>query len=294
MSPNTLLRVRPTILLFGDSITEFAFGANGEVGWASLLSSAYSRRADVLSRGFSGYNTKHALGVLQSTLFGKQQDCCNDESKKRKIGGTPNEEGNDVQQVETTVPMLFCTVFFGANDASLPTARQHLPLDEYDTNIRRIINAIREKTHAAHSAGTGGGRSDGDTKTPIILFTPTPVSSKAWDYYCTVSSPRPLSPRSNERSQEYGLKIKEIGKDMGCAVVDAFSLLGGNECEEQYKQYLTDGLHLNGEGNKIIFNGLMDVLRENHKHILPMEYDNSKSDGSFGIPFEEKMWSELC
>lgn len=47
--------LRPSIVLFGDSITQYAFGEGSVcVGWASLLASAYQRRADVLSRGYSG------------------------------------------------------------------------------------------------------------------------------------------------------------------------------------------------------------------------------------------------
>jgi len=113
------LRIRPTILLFGDSITEFGFGVDGKIGWASLLASTYSRRADVLNRGFSGYNTHHALGVLPSIL------------------GHPTNEDN------AKIPLLFCTVFFGANDCSMPTARQHLDIDSYDQNIRNIISNLR-------------------------------------------------------------------------------------------------------------------------------------------------------
>ncbi len=52
----TSLKLRPAIVLFGDSITQQGFGLNGHVGWASLLANDYIRRADVLNRGFSGYN----------------------------------------------------------------------------------------------------------------------------------------------------------------------------------------------------------------------------------------------
>jgi len=39
------LRIRPAIVLFGDSITQQGFGVEGKIGWASLLASDYSRRA---------------------------------------------------------------------------------------------------------------------------------------------------------------------------------------------------------------------------------------------------------
>lgn len=108
------LRIRPAIVLFGDSITQQGFGWEGASGWVSLLSSAYSRRADVLNRGFSGYNTRHALDILP------------------RIFGEPSQEG-----------VLFCTVFFGANDAALPGERQHVPLDEYGENLGKIVTSIR-------------------------------------------------------------------------------------------------------------------------------------------------------
>ena len=111
------VRIRPAIVLFGDSITQQGFGVDGKVGWASLLASDYSRRADVLNRGFSGYNTKMAIDLLPSIFPGASDD---------------KENG-----------ILFCTIFFGANDAALPGERQHVPIDDYAKNLGTIISSIR-------------------------------------------------------------------------------------------------------------------------------------------------------
>ena len=111
------LKFRPAVVLFGDSITQQGFGQNGHVGWASLLANDYTRRADVLNRGFSGYNTRHCLELVPR-LFG---------------------EGN----------ILFCTVLLGANDAALPGERQHVPMDEYKRNIGKIVTSIRQETKNA-------------------------------------------------------------------------------------------------------------------------------------------------
>jgi len=254
------LRSLPNILLFGDSLTEFGFGQNGQVGWASLLASTYSRRADVVSRGFSGYNTEHALSVLPSIL-GSSDD-------------------GSAQYPTSRVPLLFSIVFFGANDASLPTARQHLPLEDYCKNMREIITTIRSHV-------------DGETnqqQTPIILFTPPPVSPKAWDHFCTVTSPRPLSPRSNAQCKLYGTKLKEIGREMDCSVVDTYQLLGGSD-EEVYKRHLVDGIHLNGEGNRLVYDGLMEVIKMKlgDRGVLPLE-----EGGDSGVPLDQKLWSEMC
>jgi len=34
-----MIRIRPSIVLFGDSLTQEAFGLDGQSGWASMLAS---------------------------------------------------------------------------------------------------------------------------------------------------------------------------------------------------------------------------------------------------------------
>ena len=43
---------KPMMVLIGDSMTEYGFQAPH--GWALQLSAAYSRRADIINRGFGG------------------------------------------------------------------------------------------------------------------------------------------------------------------------------------------------------------------------------------------------
>lgn len=109
------IRLHPVILLLGDSLTQQGFGVNGGVGWASLLSRAYTRRADVLNRGYSGYNSRHAKSILKESIL------------------------PSIQQEH----VLFCTVFLGTNDAALPGERQHVPLDEYEQNLESIVKQVR-------------------------------------------------------------------------------------------------------------------------------------------------------
>jgi len=107
-----------------------------------------------------------------------------------------------------------------------------------------------------------------------------------------VIAPRPLSPRSNENAKLYGARVLQLAKELDCAVVDTFNILGGNheEGEKFYGKYLTDGLHLNEEGNRLVYRGIMDALKSksDYAHLLP-----STEDGGT-VPLEEKLWSELC
>ena len=91
--------LRPQFVLFGDSITQRSFAPGG---WASALADAYQRRVDVLNRGYSGYNTRWALPLLDHIF--------------------PAAAGN-------TTNVQLATVFFGANDAALPDRPSYVPIN---------------------------------------------------------------------------------------------------------------------------------------------------------------------
>ncbi|KAL2622658.1 hypothetical protein R1flu_002863 [Riccia fluitans] len=106
---------RPQFILFGDSITQRSFDISG---WGASLANRYARKADVILRGYSGYNTRWALFMLDR-LF----------------------------PIGSSNPPLLVTVFFGANDAALPdrgSKRQHVPLSEYKDNLRRIVVHLKK------------------------------------------------------------------------------------------------------------------------------------------------------
>jgi lysophospholipase L1-like esterase len=106
------------IVLFGDSITQQSFSPGG---FGVTLADRYQRRADVLNRGFSGYNTRWALEMLPLLRDSTCSSTC------------------------------FVTVFFGANDASLieQNPRQHVPIEEYGANLKQIVKQLRSNCPAA-------------------------------------------------------------------------------------------------------------------------------------------------
>ncbi|XP_058771496.1 GDSL esterase/lipase At5g45920-like [Vicia villosa] len=113
--------MRPKIYLFGDSITEdsFEFG-----GWGASVAHHFSRTVDVVLRGYSGYNTRWALKVLER-VFSESQES----------------------------DPIAVTVFFGANDACLPdrySAFQHVPLDEFKENLRSIVSFFKKRWPTTH------------------------------------------------------------------------------------------------------------------------------------------------
>ncbi|KAJ3697051.1 hypothetical protein LUZ61_000756 [Rhynchospora tenuis] len=113
--------VRPVIVLFGSSIVQFSFG---DGGWGAILAHHYSRQADVVLRGYGGWNSRQALQVL-TTVFPK----------------------------DAPVQPSLVIVYFGGNDSSIPlpndSSSPHVPLSEYKENMREIglyIRSLSEMT----------------------------------------------------------------------------------------------------------------------------------------------------
>jgi lysophospholipase L1-like esterase len=233
------MHTRSSILIFGDSITQFGFGEGSvRFGWASLLSSAYQRRADVLNRGFSGYNTQHALELVPR-VFGSVNN---------------NFEPNH----------LFITVFFGANDAAIPGERQHVPLKEYGENLTKIIQAIRKETKSDSSS----------ENLPIIIMTPPPIDEEAWKAYLQLFD---HYDRKNDVAREYGLEAKRVAKELNCSILDTWEVLGGNTGD--HGKHLCDGLHLSESGNELIFDGLMKLIKTDYPHLAPQEMVDGEYQG---------------
>jgi lysophospholipase L1-like esterase len=287
------LPLRPVILLFGDSITQQGFGWEGtSVGWVSLLSRDYSRRADVLNRGFSGYNTNHALQVLPTIVSGAQAAAA------------------AAQEV------LFATVFFGANDAALPGELQHVPLEEYGQNLAAIVDLMRtanlqrqpsmmntattttadEIVESTEQQSCPSSSSSQNQELPIILFTPPPVDIVAWNKERGLpkkNNKKPNNDRANSNAKKYGDVVKGVGNETNCPVLDVFDLLGGNGPVEEYGTHLRDGLHLSESGNVLVYKGLMKLLQNEYPHLLPMN-DGQGKYGKVGIPLDGTLWREWC
>lgn len=220
---------RPSIVLFGDSLTQRSFGedSTNNVGWASLLAAAYARRADVKNRGFGGHNTHHALHHVWPDIV---------------------EEAYHHQEV------LFGTLFWGANDAVLPgngtndINNQHVPLEEYRDNLLQLIANIQKLQPTM----------------PLFLFTPPPVNEK-------VVGEGP-NRRSNQVTKRYGEVAQEIAAQKQLPLLDTWQLLEGNNQTALMQYLLTDGLHLNEQGNRKIYQGLMDLLHRESPHIAPKTF----------------------
>lgn len=97
------------IICFGDTVTEMGLVVESR-GFVARLAERYTRRADVLARGFSGYTTREALTVLDEAVLAEHPH--------------------------------IVIVHFGGNDSVTANQMTHVPLDEFKNNLTKIATEI--------------------------------------------------------------------------------------------------------------------------------------------------------
>ncbi|KAM0035098.1 putative GDSL lipase/esterase, SGNH hydrolase superfamily [Helianthus debilis subsp. tardiflorus] len=208
--------MRPQFVLFGDSITELSFRCGG---WGASLTDTYSRKADIVVRGYGGYTTRWALFLL-----------------------------HHIFPLTSSTPPVATTVFFGANDAALTgrySERQHVPLDEYKENLRKIVRHLKECSPTML----------------IVLITPPPIDEEWQQQYA--ASPHgekamKLPERTNEVTGIYANGCVEVAKELGVSSVNLWSKM--QETQGWQKKFLSDGLHLTPDGNRVVYEEVVKVL----------------------------------
>ncbi|XP_044509197.1 GDSL esterase/lipase CPRD49 [Mangifera indica] len=106
--------LRPQFVLFGSSIVQLSF-SNG--GWGAILADVYARKADIILRGYYGWNSRRAVEVLDQ-VFPKDS---------------------------ATQPSLVI-VYFGGNDSMGPHSSglgPHVPFSEYVENMKKIASHLK-------------------------------------------------------------------------------------------------------------------------------------------------------
>ncbi|KXJ94731.1 SGNH hydrolase-type esterase domain-containing protein [Microdochium bolleyi] len=227
------------LVLLGDSLIERAAFLEDGYSLQSALQMYCSRRLDVINRGFSGWNTKHAVDYLP------------------QIFPAPTAASPRIE---------YLVILLGANDAARldhPSNRQGITLQEYEANLAHIINHEHIRAHDPR----------------ILLVTPPPLDEMGLaltDFangngevtrYARLSAKFSQTVRdvaSKAQSEGRDVRLLDLQKDIMSEALrltptqaDA-PLLGYPGGDRGALQtLLPDGLHMNTDSYKILY-GLIE------------------------------------
>jgi isoamyl acetate esterase len=218
--------LRPFFILFGDSITQRGHAVGG---WAARLADTYGRRADIINRGYSGYNTSKALQLL-SLVFPK--------------GSTP--------------PALV-TVFLGANDAALlqlHTSGHHVPVELYAAQLAAIVRGVRE--------AYGSQAPPVLLIAPPPVDEPARVRANNERHGTPLDAP---PERVNEVTGEYAAACRRVAAELGCPCLCTFSHFQAQHGWRE--THLNDGLHFAPAGDEALHAALLELIARELPHLSP-------------------------
>lgn len=226
-------------LMFGDSITEYAFNQTPvssdkiEFCLGAALQNAYVRKLQVIQRGFSGYNSRDAVPLIRSILKTEHDNV--PDSQKIKVG----------------------YVFFGSNDARKKgissSNKEHVPLEDFLRNTEIVVSEFKKRN------------------IPVVLITPGLHDSALWN----VVDPQDLVTgdyRDNETQKLYQDAMKDKFSDVPMiCLYDLMEEWMKNKAAnpDDLSELLYDGIHLNGVGYKLLFDELMKTIEKHYYHVSP-------------------------
>ncbi|KAI1307994.1 Isoamyl acetate-hydrolyzing esterase 1 -like protein [Halotydeus destructor] len=207
------------VILFGDSLTEWSHSPDGQ--WASLLADKLKRVADIVVRGFGGYNSRWGLLMLPK-LF---------------------PETFSFDDVSCFVICLGC------NDASAPECPYglYVPIDEYKLNLKAIVDFL-----------VGRGLSKDKI---VFMTTPTFSQAKWDLYVSTMETNDDLNlgpmVRTDEDAGQYARACVETGHEIQ---VDTLNLHEAFTRDPRGDALLGDGVHFSPEGCKVLVDHLWPLI----------------------------------
>ncbi|KAJ3076954.1 hypothetical protein HDU98_010230 [Podochytrium sp. JEL0797] len=213
-----------TAVLFGDSLTEF--GGSSSSGWAAQLTANYTRKLDVLNRGFRGYNSLWLKKAVKPLL----------------------------QAIPTDHIRLF-TLMIGTNDYVPKHIRnQHVPLEEYKQNLRDILEIFRTAAPNAHVL----------LMTPPPISNTTALWGGAYSFTSAqlyrdacVLVAEETSKTSWGKTHLTLLNTWDVLVPAGSVEYDSPSF-----DPTSIDHLFVDKLHFNAVGNAVLFEGIMQRIRD--------------------------------
>lgn len=150
-------------------------------------------------------------------------------------------------------------LFFGANDAAPKPWLQHIDIDVYATNLTDMVARVR-------AAGS----------TPVLIAPPA-VCDEMWAAREGTSSVRLAAV-----TKVYAHRCVQVAKELNVLCVDVHEEMERCAGVDGVARFLCDGVHFNGDGNRLVEEVLVRVLDSD---------DGTVSPSKLAAPFPP--WTDL-
>ncbi|XP_077966676.1 isoamyl acetate-hydrolyzing esterase 1 homolog [Styela clava] len=206
------------LIFFGDSLTQYSFQPQG---FGSAIADQLQRKADVLNRGFEGYCTKNAVNLL-----------------------------NDLFPSGSVGPSDVVVIFFGANDSFLPGFSQHVPIQEFESNLHKLIE------HFIQLLGLPASQ--------IIVVSPPATEPEMWTKFLKDGKSGIVCNKDNDFVKLYADTCGKVASTKLCGFVNLWEEFMNSELD--LGELLKDGLHFSEKGNqlvsKVLWPHLMNITND--------------------------------
>ncbi|KAM0436889.1 hypothetical protein ACHAPT_002602 [Fusarium lateritium] len=255
----------PQVVLFGDSLFQHAIQLLDGYSFQAALQSEFIRRLDIVNRGFSGFNTDHALKHLPDIF---------------------------PERTASSPKLDYLVILFGANDAVLETAvtNQHVPLERYKENLTKIVNHPRITAHKPQIILVTPPPLDEIKSTPRSLANGHKAALRKFAVSASYSEVVRQVAKENPGTVLVDLWQAFMDKAAEMSSPGDYTpggpLLGSPENGKQggLDVLLPDGLHMGGEGYRIFYEALLPHIGK--------EWKGLSDDNRTGFVIPD--WRELC
>lgn len=222
------------IVCLGDSITILGGGPHAaRGGWVDGLQAAFESKATVINAGIPGFTSGMLLAEMRN------------ESKLAAMVPFTQVDSNSSNH-----EVLFVTLMLGSNDGSSYSGVK-TPVNQFTVNMRALIKLTLERLQPRHG---------------IFLLTPPPVDHEA-AMAAFKSDGEDRSPATMVALSAAVVALAaEFRENVTLVDVRAAMLAGStgvlsDSANAQWKDLLSDGLHLNEEGNVALFSVLSAAMK---------------------------------
>ncbi|KAJ2160530.1 isoamyl acetate-hydrolyzing esterase [Coemansia sp. RSA 552] len=268
---------------FGDSITQRGYDIDTG-GWVARLGQLYQRYMDVLNRGFQSYNTEAAREIVDRVFpvtsakstsegNGPRAQITSKKSKRGAGGGVytkrafewPEDRKQSLPGNNSVIQL--CFIFFGANDAKVESAETYVPIDTFGDNLEYFISLLQDSDSPHYSPNAR-----------IVVITPPPAGDLLLEAMAEYQGGEVTS--KNGITKEYAQRALGVAQQMNVASIDLYTEMenavqeyvqgdGKSSQYAGYDKYLVDGIHLSYDGNKLLYDLIVDLVNTTWPEIMP-------------------------